>query len=61
MVRFAQLEVDQLRSVAFVESALQFGRMTYIGADPNNASRAYLVLTILCLKTPLPFFLNNSM
>jgi len=41
VLRFAQLEVDQLRSVAFVDHALQFGRMTFIGADPNNASRAY--------------------
>ena len=39
VVRFAQLEVDQLRSVAFVASALQFGRTTYVGAVPGDASR----------------------
>jgi len=43
VVRYAQLEVDQVRSVAFIEPALQFARVTYIGADPNNASRACIL------------------
>jgi len=62
VVRFAQLEVDQLRSVAFVASALQFGRTTYVGAVPGDASRTqhsysttFYCACVLVLLLILPF------
>jgi len=39
VVRFAQLEVDQLRSVAFVEDTLRFGRTTFVGSVPGDLAR----------------------
>jgi len=46
-VRFAQVEIDRLRNVAFVDTPLQFGRVTFIGADPSNASRTVIFRPIL--------------